>query len=146
MDRNLQKSGVVNLLVLLGVGVAAFVVARMGQSLSGQMAAFFTGIGALVAAVSWFQMRLEDRERLEKLEFDELNRSKSSSGLFQAQDVEGFPAQRARVQFQKWAVPVFAVLLALLEGVLAYGWWRYLARPETVVMSKPPLVTLSLFG
>ena len=51
MDRNLQKSGIVNLLVLLGVAVAAFIVARMGSSLSGQLAAFFIGIGALVAGV-----------------------------------------------------------------------------------------------
>ena len=35
--------------------------------------------GVLVAAVSWFQMRLEERERLEKLEFDELSKSASSS-------------------------------------------------------------------
>ena len=146
MDRNLQKSGLINLFVLLGVAVAALIVGRMGNSLSGQMAAIFTGIGALVALVGWFQMRLEDRERLEKLEFDELNRSKGSSGLFQGQDVEGFPAQRAREQFQRWAVPVFALLLAVFEGAIAFVWWRHLGRPEGVTPFAQPLVTMSLFG
>ena len=41
-----------------------------------QVSTIFLGIGTLVAAVSWFQMRLEENERLEKLEFDELTRSK----------------------------------------------------------------------
>lgn len=146
MDRNLQRNGLINLLVLLGVAVGAFFVARLGNALSGQMAAIFTGIGALVAFVSWFQMRLEDRERLEKLEFDELTRSKSSSGLFQGQDVEGFPAQRAREQFQRWAVPGFAVLLAIFEGVVALMWWKGLGNPAAVMALSKPLVTMSMFG
>ena len=146
MERNLQKSGLVNLLTLLGVAVAAFFVGRMGFSLTGQMAAFFTGIGALIALVGWFQMRLEDREQIEKLEFDELNRAKGSSTLFQTQDAEGFAARRAREQFQKWAVPVFTILLAVVEGVLAYLWWKGLSKPENVVPLKQPMVTMSLFG
>jgi regulator of protease activity HflC (stomatin/prohibitin superfamily) len=146
MDRNLQKSGLINLFVLLGVAVSALVVARMGASLSGQLAAVITGIGALVALVSWFQMRLEDRERLEALEYDELNRSKGSSGLFQGQDVEGFPARRAREQFQRWAIPVFTVLLALFEGVVAVVWWRQLEKPDSLTPFPQPLVTMSLFG
>lgn len=146
MDRNLQKSGLVNVFALLGVAVAAFTVARMGNSLSGQLAALFTGIGALVALVSWVQMRLEDREALEKLEFDELNRTKQSGALFQTQDSEGFAARRSREQFQKWAVPVFAVLLAIVEGALAYGSWNALGKPETMSPLRQPLVTMSLFG
>ena len=146
MDRNLQKSGLINLFVLLGVGVSALIVSRMGGSLSGQMAALFTGIGALVALISWFQMRLEDRERMEALEFDELNRSKGSGGLFQGQDVEGFPAKGAREQFQRWAVPIFTVALAVFEGAVAFMGWRQLGRPEVVTPFPQPLVTMSLFG
>lgn len=146
MEQNLQRSGLVNLLVLLSVTIASFLVARMGHSLSGQLAAVFTGIGTLVALVSWFQMRLEDRERLEQLEFDELNRAKGSSGLFQAQDIEGHPARQARAQFQRWAVPVFTVLLALAEGGFAFVSWKALARPDVVVPLRQPMVTMSLFG
>lgn len=135
-----------NLLALVGVAVAAFLVARLGNALSGQMAAIFTGIGALVALVSWFQMRLEDREQIERLEYDELTRAKDSSALFQGQDAGGFPARRAREQFQRWAVPVFTVVLALFEGALAWVWWRELGKPGTVLALKQPMVTMSLFG
>ena len=68
MERSIQKNGLINLLVLLGVGVAGLAAARYANSLAGQVSILFLGIGVLVAVVSWFQMRLEDRERLEKLE------------------------------------------------------------------------------
>ena len=62
MERNLKKNGLVNLLILMGIGAAGFAVARYANSLAGQMAAVFFALGALIAAVSWFQMRLEERE------------------------------------------------------------------------------------
>ena len=84
MERSIQKNGLINLLVLLAVGVAGLAVARYANSLAGQVSILFLGIGVLVAAVSWFQMRLEDRERLEKLELDELAKTHSGSALFEA--------------------------------------------------------------
>ena len=56
----------INLLMLLAVGVAGFTLARITHSLAGQVSSAFFAIGVLVAAVSWFQSRLEDKERLEK--------------------------------------------------------------------------------
>ena len=70
MERSAHKSGLINLLALLFVGTAGFTAARVADSLAGQVSAVFIGIGVLVAAVSWFQTRLEENERLEKLEFD----------------------------------------------------------------------------
>ena len=58
MDRNIQRNGWVNLLALLGVGIAGFIVARYANSLAGQVTAAYAGVGVLVAFVSWFQMRL----------------------------------------------------------------------------------------
>ena len=116
MERSIQKNGLVNLLVLLAVGVAGFAAARYANSLAGQVSILFLGIGVLVAAVSWFQMRLEDRERLEKLEFDELAKTHGGSALFEARDAEVFPAQRSREQFERFFVPGFTVLLFLLPG------------------------------
>ena len=75
MERSIQKNGLINLLALLAVGVGGFAVARFANSLAGQVAVVFMALGILVAAVSWFQMRLEDRERLEKLELEELART-----------------------------------------------------------------------
>jgi regulator of protease activity HflC (stomatin/prohibitin superfamily) len=146
MERNIQKNGLVNLLVLLAVGVAGFAVARLTQSLAGQLSTIFLGIGALVAAVSWFQMGLEERERLEKLEFDELAKSKGGSALFEAKDSEAFPAQRSREQFERFFVPGFTALLFLAEAVLAWLLWRGLAKSDNVIEVKQPTVALALFG
>ena len=146
MERNLQKNGLINLLLLLVVGVAGFAVARLTNSLAGQMSTVFLGIGVLVAAVSWFQMRLQERERLEKLEFDELVKSKSASTLFEARDSESFQAQRAREQFERFIVPGFTVLLCLGESILAWVLWRWLARSSTLVEVKQPTLTLAMFA
>ena len=88
MERNIQKNGIINLLVLLLVAVAGFVVARYANVLTGQVAAGFLVLGVLIAAVSWFQMRLEERERLEKLEFDEVTRAGGAATLFNTQETE----------------------------------------------------------
>ena len=146
MERNIQKNGLINLLVLLVVGVAGFAVARLTNSLAGQVGMVFLGVGALVAAVSWFQMRLEERERLEKLEFDELVKSKSGSTMFEAKDSEAFPAQRSREQFERFFVTGFTLLLCIAESVLALQLWRWLARSGTLVEVKQPTVALALFA
>src|ERR1043165_3315900 len=98
MERNIQKNGLVNLLALLAVGVAGFAVSRYANALSGQVASVFLGLGVLVAFVSWFQMRLEESERLERFELEELARAKGSATLFESKETEIFPAQRSRRQ------------------------------------------------
>jgi len=92
MERNLQKNGLINLLTLLVVGVAGFAVARFANSLGGLVSIVFLGVGFLVAAVSWFQMRLEESERLERLELDELAKGHARAALFESKDSEMFPA------------------------------------------------------
>jgi hypothetical protein len=72
MEQKTQKNGLINLLALVLVGGAGFAIARFGNTYAGLVGSVFLGIGALVAAVSWFQMRLEHREQLEKFEFEEL--------------------------------------------------------------------------
>lgn len=131
MERSIQKNGLVNLLVLLAAGVAAFTAARYANSLAGQIAAVFTGLGVLVAFVSWFQMRLEESARLEKLELEEMARSKASATLFEAKEAEIFPAQRAREQFERFFVPMFTTVLLLLQGTGAFLLWRWLAKTTT---------------
>src|SRR5437016_3167138 len=101
MERNIQKNGLINLLVLLVVGVAGFAFARYGNSLAGQVCMVFIGVGLLVAVASWFQMRLEERERLEKLELDEMAKSRGGSALFESKEAELFPAQQSREQFER---------------------------------------------
>src|ERR1017187_5977541 len=146
MERSIQKNGLINLLVLLTVGVAGLGVARYANSLAGQVNILFLGIGVLVAAVSWFQMRLEDRERLEKLEFDELAKTHSGSALFEARDAEVFPAQRSREQFERFFVPAFTVLVVLLQAGGAWFLWHWLSQSTTATEVKQPITGLAMFG
>src|SRR5207249_8628883 len=126
MERKLQTNGLINLLALLAIGVAGFATARYGSSLAGEVGIVFIGIGVLVAVTSWFQMRLEERERLEKLELDELAKSRGSSALFETKDAELFPAQRSREQFERFFVPGFTAVLFLAQAAGAWLVWRWL--------------------
>src|SRR5438477_4158249 len=146
MERNIQRNGLINLLALLVVGVGGFAAARFVDSLAGLVAVLFLGLGVLVAAVSWFQMRLEASERLEKLELDELLKAHSSSAMFEAREAEVFPAQRSREQFEKFFVPVFTVLLCLVQAGGAYFLWHWLSASTTRFELRQPMVGMSLFG
>jgi regulator of protease activity HflC (stomatin/prohibitin superfamily) len=146
MERNLQRNGLVNLLALLAVGAAAFGVASYSRSLSGQIAAVFLGMGVLVAFVSWFQMRLEEREQLEKLELDEMARTKASSTLFDSAQTEVFIASNSRKQFEKYFVPGFTALLMLLQGALAFLLWRQLGKMVAPEPFRQEMFAMSLLG
>lgn len=146
MERNTRKNGLINLVALLVTSIAAFAVAKTTDSMAGQVSTIFLGIGTLVAIVSWFQMRLEENERLEKLEFDELTRSKGGSTLFETKDTEGFPAQRSREQFERFLVPVFTALVLIIEGVSAFMLWRWFAKNPVLIELKQPLTALAGFA
>jgi modulator of FtsH protease HflK len=145
VERKTQSKGLINLLTLGIIGGAGYYIAHHGNTLAGLTAMVFMGIGFLVAVVSWFQMRLEEREYLEKLEFDELTKSASASALFTSGETEVFPAQRSREQFERFFVPVFTVLLFMLQAGSAFLLWRWLDK----VLPTPlvdPSVCLSLFA
>ncbi len=145
MERNLKKNGLADLLILLVIGVAGLAVARYAHSLSGQVAAVFFGLGALIAAVSWFQIRLEERERLEKMEFDEVTRSGASATLFNTQEAEVFPARRSREQFERYFVPGFTLVLWLLQSIGAWWLWHWVNQ-AVIVPQEHPLVALGLYA
>jgi len=65
VERNIQKNGLVNLAVAVLIFLAGFGVTVFAGSLAGQAASVFLGLGGVVAAISWFQMRLEENERSE---------------------------------------------------------------------------------
>ncbi len=146
MERNAAKNGLVNLVAAVAVFIAALGVTYYVHSLAGQVASVFLGLAALVAFASWFQMRLEENERLEKLELDELTKSKGGSTLFEAKDSEVFPAARAREQFEKFFVPGFGVLLLLLEAGGAWLLWRWVSNATGVIAPDRAMPALSLFA
>src|SRR5690242_21925148 len=146
MERNLQKNGLINVVILLGIGVAGFILARYANSLAGLVSVFFIAVGLLVAVVSWFQMRLEDSERLERLELDELAKGHASSALFESKDSEIFPAQRSREQFERFFVPIFTALLCIGQAGAAFFLWRWLSQPALAFELKQPMPAMFFFG
>ena len=147
MDRNLQRIGLVNLGMLLVVGGALALISRQANSLTGQAGAAFLGLGLFVAIVSYFQTRLRHRERLEKMEFDELSKGPKAAALF-TQDAETFPARHSREQFEKYFVPGFTVALCLAQGVVSFLLWAWLrtAAPLIPEQTSLALALSSLFA
>jgi len=133
MQRSTQKNGLVNLAVALAIFIAAQAVSVYAGSLAAQAASAFLLLGVIVTFVSWFQMRLEENERAEKLELDELATSRGTS-LFDAKDAGSFPAQHAREQFEKYFVPGFAILLLILEAGGGWLLWHLGGKTATTTL------------
>src|SRR3954470_1593549 len=107
MDQSEKKIGLLNWIVLLVTSAAMLLVSRSVNSAAGVVATIILGVGLLVALISYFQMRLAEREQLEKLEMEELAKSRGDSSLFAASADETFPAKRSREIFEKYFVPGF---------------------------------------
>jgi membrane protease subunit HflK len=144
MERK-TKNGLLNTVVLLIVAAGVFGVARYAHSLAGQVAAAFVALGFMVSLVSWFQMRLEERERLERLEFDELTKGRSTGALFKEDESEVFPARKSREQFERYFVPAITIVLLLAQGIGAWLLWAWLQKVARVPLERPA-VALSFFG
>jgi membrane protease subunit HflK len=136
MERSIQKNSLMNLLVLLAAGIAVLGTARFAGSQAGQVGAVFFGLGALVALAGWFHIRLVEREALERMEMEELSRTRGQGSLFEGKDSEVFPARRSREQFEKWFIPVYTVVLLALESVGAWLLWRWLGSAVAVQLKQ----------
>jgi membrane protease subunit HflK len=126
MERSIQKNALINLLTLLGAGLAVLGTARFAGSEAGVVAAGFFGLGALISLAGWFHLRLVEREGLERLEVEELARDRGQASLFDGKDTELFPSRRAREQFEKWFIPSYTLLLLAVEAAGAGLLWRWL--------------------
>ncbi len=148
MEQNRTRLTLLNLLALLLASAAGFAIARSAHVLSGQIALCFLGVGFLVTLVSYFQMRLVERERLERLVYDELTKSPSASALFNKEEGAALPARRSREQFEKFFVPGFTIALMLGEGAGVFLLWRRLSRLTLVPMERPlfAAVVFALFA
>src|SRR5688500_9399534 len=144
MERNIKKIGFLNFVILLLAGGIAICVVRYCRCLSGPVAVAFCVIGALVALISFFQSGLEEKERLEKLEFDEISREKNAASLFST-EAETFPARRSREQFERFFLPGFTVFLFIVEGAAAFFLWRWLDDAITLP-PRQPFVALALYS
>jgi regulator of protease activity HflC (stomatin/prohibitin superfamily) len=137
MERSIQKNSLMNLLVLLAAGLAVLGTARFAGSEAGQVGAVFFGLGALISLAGWFHIRLVEREVLERMEMEELSRTRGQGSLFEGKDSEVFPARRSREQFEKWFIPVYTVVLLALQAAGAWLLWRWLDQAVAADLKRP---------
>ena len=122
-QQNSKKLGLINSLVLLLVTIGTLLLALKVDSTVGFAGAVLLGIGTLIGFFSFIQSHLIDRERVEALEMQELDRTRGNESLFAGAAEDAYPARNALRQFEKWLVPGFS-LLVLLGQVLGL-WWIY---------------------
>jgi len=139
MEKSSSSHSFVNLFTLLIGAVAAWLVARTGATLAGQLAAIFATIGVIIAAFSAVQVWLRDREARELREFQELQSAESSAALFAAK-AENLRAGRTREHFDRFFIPGLTALLCVAEGVVTWWCWRKLGTAAAPLAGKTMLV------
>jgi membrane protease subunit HflK len=144
MDQSEKKIGLLNWVVLLVTSAAMLIMSRWVNSAAGVVATIIAGVGLLVALVSYFQMRLVEREQLERLEMEELAKSRGDTSLFGAAD-ETFPAKRSREIFDRYFVPGFSLVLFLFLAAGAYFSWTLVGTMPALVADRATLV-MALLG
>ena len=122
-QQNSKKLGFINGLVLLVVTIAALFLALKAGSTVGLAGVVLLSIGTLISFLGFIQSHLIDRERVEALEMQELDRTQGNESLFAGAAEDAYPARNARRQFEKWVVPAFSVLV--LIGQALGLWWIY---------------------
>jgi modulator of FtsH protease HflK len=145
MDQNTKRIGLINCAVLLGATIGLLLVSRFASTATGLMATVLTGFGLLVSLVSYFHMGLLEREQFEKMEIEELSKSRGSESLFTTAGADTFPAKRSREQFERFFAPIFTALLFLLQAAAAYWPWEKLALMPPPVQDRATLA-MALLG
>src|SRR5580658_7171710 len=145
MDQTTKKTGLLNWLVLLGATIGMLLVSRYVSSAAALMGTILTAFGLLVALLSYFHIGLLEREQFEKMEIEELSKSRGSESLFTTAGADTFPAKRSREQFERFFAPVFTALLFLLQAAAAYWPWERLALMPPLVQDRVTLA-MALLG
>ncbi len=145
MDQNTKRIGLINCIVLFAATIGLLLVTRFASTAAGAMGTVLTGFGLLVALVSYFHMGLMEREQFERMELEELSKSRGSESLFTTAGADTFPAKRSREQFERFFSPVFTALLFLLQGAAAYWPWEKLALIPPIIGDRATLA-MALLG
>ena len=148
-QQNSKKLGLINSLVLLVVTIGALILTLQTHSTVGLGGVVLLGIGTLIGFFSFIQSHLIDRERVEALEMQELDRTRGNESLFAGAAEDAYPSRNARRQFEKWVVPVFSVLvligqvfgLVLVSSQLG-GWTLFSTQGSD---SAIPIMIFALF-
>jgi regulator of protease activity HflC (stomatin/prohibitin superfamily) len=152
MDQSTKRIGLINWVVLLIATVAGLLISRYVNSAAGIMGTVLMGFGLLVALISYFQMSLREREQFERLELEELSKSRGSESLFAGAGADTFTAKRSREIFDRYFVPALTAVIFILQGLAAWWPWRRLpsmppinAEGATLGMALLGLLGLILF-
>ncbi len=116
-QQNSKKLGLINSIVLLVVTIGALYFTLQTSSTVGLGGVVLLGIGTLIGFFSFIQSHLIDRERVESLEMQELDRTRGNESLFAGAAEDAYPARNARRQFEKWVVPGFSVLVLIGQAL-----------------------------
>lgn len=139
MDQNAKKIGLINWVVLLAAAVGLLLVSNYVNSAAAKLGAIIAQLGFMVAIMSYVQMRLEEREHFEKLELEEMSRSRGGESLFTKAADDTFPARRSREQFEKYIVPAFTVFLFFVQCAAVYWPWKLLGKMDPLKTDRATL-------
>ncbi len=145
MEQNTKKTGLMNWVVLLCATLALMLIANYLSSSAAIMGTILTGFGLLVALLSYFHIGLLEREQFEKMELEELSKSRGSESLFVTAAADTFPAKRSREQFERFFIPTCTGLLFLLQAAAAYFPWQKLPAMHPLIADRAKLA-MSLLG
>jgi membrane protease subunit HflK len=145
MDQNTKRTGLMNWVVLLAAALGMLLVSGYVSSSAAIMGAILTGFGLLVALLSYFHIGLLEREQFEKMELEELSKSRGSESLFVTAGADTFPAKRSREQFERFIIPTLTGLLFLLQAAGAWWPWQKLAAMPPIITDRAKLA-MSLLG
>src|SRR5665213_2196692 len=145
MDQNSKKIGAINCIALLAATISLLLLTRYASVEAGAMGTVLTGFGLLVSLVSYFHMGLLEREQFEKMEMEELSKSRGSESLFSTAGSDTFPAKKSREQFERFFAPVFTALLFLLQASAAYWPWQRLGLMGPMIADRATLA-MALLG
>jgi regulator of protease activity HflC (stomatin/prohibitin superfamily) len=126
MEQNAKRIGLLNWVALLIATLALLGLTNYVNSAACAMATALAGFGLLASLLSYFQMGMVERENFERLEIEELSKSRGGQSLFTSAGDDTFPAKRSREQFEKIVVPCFTGLLLILQIGAAYFPWMKL--------------------
>lgn len=135
-------------LAACGLSIALIPIAalvwRISDARTGLAFLWASGIVAAVQVVVLLHLRLIRQEAEEELERKALAARSAGDGsaLFESEEIDLFSAARARRQFERFFVPVFAGLVAAAQGFAAYVILRSPA-PGTVAGALPAAVALA---
>jgi regulator of protease activity HflC (stomatin/prohibitin superfamily) len=148
MDSSAKRIGLINWVVLLLAAIGLAMVTSYAHVQAGALGTVLAGFGLLVAFVSYFQMDLVEREHFEKLELEELSKSRGSESLFAGAGADTFPARRSREQFERYFIPGLTALLFLLQAGAAYWLWQHVPSMPPLIADRGTLAMalLGLFG